>query len=228
MKRAARVLIAVIGAATIAGCGQGSAEQSGNATAPPQPDRAVAAADIGSLVVPVDRLPLGGEGMTTTETEDQPVAPHPPGPGVSEPGDPCHLPYVRAGSVELFGDDTLAFRNVRYSGSGNIHVIQAIGIYPDNAAAAGVLSRLADGLSNCRAATGSFPSATITPTVVFWATMATSSRGGSGDARTDICGDTARVERNVVIRVSTCQMDSAPQVAAQLADQIVANVKKID
>lgn len=209
-------LVAVVFGALV-GCGQGSMSKShGDDTPSPAPvGPSVTAAQVDSLLVPADQLPGGLHGGGVGK---QPQS-YPPG-----PKDPCYLADAAADDVALFGSDLIAFRNVRYSGPGNVYVDQAIGVYKSNSVADAAFSRLVDSLHSCQSGSSSSPAFTnLTRSSASWQSAESSTRS-SGEAESIPTGDEGRSAKNVLIRVSVGHFADSPHIAASVADQIVAKI----
>jgi len=177
-----------------------------------EPTAGVSPADIDSLIVPISQITPR---MDNTAVQKVPSPSPATAQGAPNPADPCYVNALRPDAAELFGTGVEAFRDVNYSGVSNIFVNQAIGVYPDSAAAAAVVGRLTDGLSGCRASgLGGLNIANLGPAGAAW----------SGS----ICADEARAVRNVVIRVQACHMDGPAGVASTVADAITAKVNSVD
>ena len=168
----------------------------------------VSPADIDTLIVPIDQItPRMDNTAVQKAPEPSPSAAN----GGPSPTDPCYVEGLKPDAAELFGTGAQAFRDVNYSGVGNIFVNQAIGVYQDAAAAAAVVGRLTDGLSTCRASgPAGLAIGNLSPAAASW----------SGS----ICGNEIRAVRNVVIRVQACHMGGAAGVAARATDAISAKV----
>jgi hypothetical protein len=163
---------------------------------------------IDTLIVPIGQITPR---MDYTTVQEGPSPSPPAAQGGPNPSDSCYFDALQPDAAELFGTGLQAFRDVNYSGVGNILVNQAIGVYPDAAAATAVVGRLTDGLSACRAsAPAGLTIGALSPAGAAW----------SGS----ICADEARAVRNVAIRVQACHMDSPAAVAASVADAISARV----
>ena len=174
------------------------------AAATADPPGNVSPGDIDSLVVPIDQITPR---MDYASVEQAPA----PSATTANPTDPCYVDTLRPDAAEIFGTGFQAFRDVNYSGVGNILVNQAVAVYPDDAAAAAVVRRLTDGVSACRASgPAGLTVANLSPAGASWA--------GS------ICADEARAVRNVAIRVQACHMDSPAGVASTVAGAISAKV----
>lgn len=190
--------VGVIAACGIAAAGMSDAE----------PTAGVSPADIDTLIVPIDQITPR---MENTSVQKVPVPSQATAQGGPNPADPCYVDVLRPAAAELFGTGVQAFRDVTYSGVSNILVNQAIGVYPDSAAAGAVVGRFTGGLSACRASgLGGLNIGNLSPAGASW----------SGS----ICADEARAVRNVVIRVQACHMDGATAVASSVADAISAKV----
>jgi hypothetical protein len=137
----------------------------------------------------------------------------------TDAGGPCGQLNGANDDVAAFGPDTLAFRSTRYSGFSNVHVDQAIGVYPDVAHAQARFAKLVDAANACKAAGGPTAIATVAPNVVVWQTPS-----GSGDAGPTLQADQARLVQNVVARVNVAQFERSPEIAANIADQIAAKI----
>jgi hypothetical protein len=173
-----------------------------------EPTANVAPTVIDTLIVPIDQVTPRMDYTTVRKAPSPAPAPAAGGP---DPTDPCYIDALQPDAAEVFGTGLQAFRDVNYSGAGNVLVNQAIGVYPDATTAAAVVGRLTDGLSACRASTPAGLSiGTLSPAGAAW----------SGS----ICADEARVVRNVAIRVQACHMDSPAAVVSSVADAISARV----
>lgn len=172
------------------------------------PTSGVSPADIDSLIVPIDQITPR---MDNTGVQKVPAPSPATAQGGPNPTDPCYVNALRPNAAEVFGTGVQAFRDVNYSGVSNIFVNQAIGVYPDAAAAAAVVGRVTDGLAACRASgLGGLNIGNVSPAGAAW----------SGS----ICADEARAVRNVVIRVQACHMDGPAALASTVADAISAKI----
>ena len=196
-----RQWLAAVG--VIAACGIAA---SGTSTA--EPTSGVSPAEIDSLIVPIDQITPR---MDNTSVRQDPTPSPPPAKGGPNPADSCYFDALQPDAAELFGTGLQTFRDVNYSGVGNIFVNQAIGVYPDATAAAGVVGRLTNGLSACRASG---------PAGLTIGNLGSVRAAWSGS----ICADEARAVRNVVIRVQACHMDNPAGVVAAVAEAVSAKV----
>lgn len=218
MNRWVRVVMAMLVTAVLAaGCGDGSLSRSrGDTTAPATSSQPITATQIDSLVVPVEQVPGG---LHSAGVDEEPKS-YP-----RDPLDACHIADTPSDDVELFGSGTTAFRNVFYSGVGNLFVRQVIAVYPGSREASTVLQRLADGLQTCKTAGNSEVSIdSITPNSVAW-----HARGFSpvkGMEETSYAAE-GRVVKNVVFRVTVGHFDDPRPVAAAVANQISANINDV-
>ncbi len=193
-------------AGIIAAC---AAAATGTSTA--DPAAGVSPGAIDALIVPIDQVTPRMDHTTVRQAPSPPLATEKGGPN---PADPCFYDALAPDAAELFGNGLQAFRDVYYSGAGNVLINQAVGVYPDAAAAAAVVGRFTDGLSTCRA-TGpaGLNVGNLGPTNAAW----------SGS----ICADEVRAVRNVVIRVQGCHMDRPGDAVASVADAISAKVNSV-
>lgn len=190
-------------AGVIAACGIAAA---GMSTA--EPTAGVSPGAIDTLIVPMDQLKPR---MDYTSVKQAPSPSPSADKGGPNPADPCYVDALPPDAAELFGTDIQAFREVNSTGAGNVFVNQVIGVYPDSAAAAAVVSRFTDGLSVCRA---SAP-----------AGLTVDNLGPAGAAWSgSICADEILAVRNVVIRVQACNMNNPAGDVASVADAIGAKV----
>ena len=172
------------------------------------PGNAVSPGAIDTLIVPIDQITPR---MDHTTVNSSPTASPPVASGGPNPTDPCYFDALQPDAAELFGTDLQAFRDVNYSGVGNILVNQAVAVYPDAATAATVIARLTGGLSSCKASS---------PAGLSVSNLSLAGAAWSGS----ICADEARAVRNVAIRVQVCHMGGPAAVAASVADAITAKV----
>lgn len=171
---------------------------------------------IDHLPVSMEQVPLVGD---TINRDYPPATAQAPKAYPAEAGGLCGQLNGANDDVAVFGPDTLAFRSTRYSGFSNVHVDQAIGVYPDVAHAQARFAKLVDAANACKAAGGPTAVATADPTVLVWQTPS-----GSADAGPTLHAEQARLVQNVVVRVNVAQFDRSPEIAANIADQIAAKI----
>lgn len=202
MKQGTLVAVAVA-VGLVAACGNGPISEShgDTSTTPASIGRPVAAKEIDSLVIPVEQVPGG---LHAESVENQPR---------QESSDDCFVAYSGVDSIS-----PIAFRSVRYSGMGNLYVLQSVGIYLDNADAGAVFQRLTNRLRGCSPESGG---ASITPTEASWHAQGFSPVKGAQE--TSKAAD-ERVVKNVVFSVVSGHFDNAEQTAASIADQIEAKI----
>jgi len=194
LKRVAAGACALI----VVGCGQGS---SATSTASPSPVP-VPVSKIDSLIVAIGQIPGGLDsdgGGVTSAAQDK-----------SDPA--CPLPGLGNPS---------ALRSARYSGVGNLFVVQEVAIYPDAASAHAALQPVIDGLNSCKGKAGAPAVDQSTAAEVSWHAQGFSPV--SGETSTTYAADT-RVVNNVVLKVTAGLFDNPQQVAASVADKIAAKV----
>lgn len=218
MTRGAGVVaaVAVAGVAALVACGKGSVTEShGDTTTAVPLSKSVTASEIESLVVPVDQVPGG---LHNSGDVKQPQS-YP-----SQPANACSLAYAPADDATVFGGDTTGFRAVRYSGPGNLAVVQAIGVYRDNANPSAIFQRLANGLNTCKTNGDGVSVDTVTPTSAAWHTQGFSPVKGMEE--TSFAAQ-ERVVKNVLFRVDVEHFDNPQQVAASISDQIAAKINNV-
>ena len=163
---------------------------------------------IDTLILPIDQAKPRMDYTTVAQAPSPSTSTDKGGPN---PAAPCYYDALQPDAAELFGGGLQAFRDVRYTGAGNVFINQAIGVYPDAAAAAAVVGRFTDGLSACRAsAPAGLTVGSLDPAGAAW--------WGS------ICADEVRAVRNVVIRVQACHMNDPAGDVASVVDAISAKV----
>lgn len=209
MNRWVRVVVAMTGAAALAaGCGNGSISQSRSDTTTSVPaGQSVKAAEIDSLVTPIEQVP-GGLHNNVVEKQPQPNPP--------DSSHTCHAAYTGLGDTA-----PNAFRKVYYSGLGNLYVVQTIGVYADPSAADAVFHHLTDELSRCKAKGNGVSVDSIAPARAVWHVRGFSPVKGAEET---LFATDARTAKNVVFSVTAEHFDNAQQSAASVADRIAAKI----
>ncbi len=194
----------VAGVVVLAACGiDGTPVSAGQPSAPAPTAPAVAPDRIDALVVPLTAVP-----------------------GELHPAGTATSPQVRAGAscagddATWFGAASLAFRNVRYSGLGNLYGAQAIGVYSSAEEAAAVFRAAAQRLQSCGGDPVSVDA--LSADRATWHVTGTSAVSGHTGT---MAGYSAGVVDNVVFRVGAGLFDDPAAVANSVAGGIVANVR---
>ncbi|MCV7033340.1 sensor domain-containing protein [Mycobacterium heckeshornense] len=217
MLRWTRTAVAVGVAAVLVGCSKGSIiESRGDTTTPAPVGQPVDAKEIDSLVVPMDQVPGTGDSLRHSTVDSHPLS-------SPSPAGSCLLAKLPAGHVAVFGNDTIAFRNMNYVGFSNVYVAQAIGIYADVSNANTVFEQLINGLQACKSDGGEVSVDSIAPNRAMWHAHAFSPVKGTDE--TSFATD-ARTVKNVVFTVTAGHFDNSQQIAASTADQIAAKINK--
>jgi hypothetical protein len=176
----------------------------------------VDAKEIDSLVVPMDQVPGTGDSLRHSTVDSHPLS-------SPLPTDRCMLAKLPAGHVALVGNNTIAFRNVNYSGFSNVYVAQAIGIYADVSSVNTVFQQLINGLQACKSEGGEISVDSIAPDSATWHAHAFSPVKGTDETS---FATEARAVKNVMFTVTAGHFDNSQQIAASTADQIAAEINK--
>ena len=113
---------------------------------------------IDRLPVPIEQVPLVGD---TINRDYPPATERAPQTYSAQAGGPCGQLNGANDDLAVFGSDTLAFRSTRYSGFSNVHIDQAIAVYPDIVSAQTRFAKLVDAANVCKSAGGPTAVATL-------------------------------------------------------------------
>jgi hypothetical protein len=119
---------------------------------------------------------------------------------------------------------TVAFRDVRYSGAGNIYVAQAIGVYDSPDEANSIFEKLRSRLRSCQQQPDGIAVDGIYDKRALWHVDGFSAVTGATGL---MQANQIRVADNVVFRVTVGIVDGATNIADSVADSIDFHVRLI-